>query len=109
MEGRDMTHQDLLIVLAVLAGIGVLAALTYARSATRRAARGLRATTSAISGVVRTLIAAAVITGIQWAIVTNVHDWRVLLAVLAAPALLAGRTLARMFAVTEFVRGGYLR
>jgi hypothetical protein len=106
-----MTHQHLLIVLGVLAGIGVLAALTYTRSATRRAARGLRATTNAVGGVMRTLIAAAVITGIQWAIAVNVHDWRVLLAVLAVPALLAGRTVARMFAVSEFVtmRGGMLR
>jgi hypothetical protein len=106
-----MTHPHLLIALAVLAGIGVLAALTYAMSATHRAARGLRQATSAVSSLVRTLVAAAVITGIQWAIAANVHDWRVLLAVLGVPALLAGRTLARMFAVAEFVtgRGAFLR
>lgn len=106
-----MNHQQLLIGLAVLAGIGLVAGLSYARSATRSAARGLRETTSAIGSLVRTLVAAGVITGIQWAIAANVHDWRVLLAVLGVPALLAGRTVARMFAVTEFVsvRGGYLR
>lgn len=106
-----MNHPHLLVVLAVLAGIGVLAALTFAMSATRRAARGLRRTTNAVSSLTRTLIAATVITGIQWAIAANVHDWRVLLAVLGVPALLAGRTLARMFAITEFVteRGAFLR
>jgi hypothetical protein len=106
-----MTHQSLLIALAALAGIGVLAALAFAMSATKRAALGLRRTTSAVSSLVRTLAAAAVITGIQWAIAANVHDWRVLVAVLGVPALLAGRTLARMFAVTQFVseKGAFLR
>lgn len=106
-----MTHQQLLIALGVLAGVGVLAGLSYARTATRGAARGVRQATSAIGSLVRTIVAAAVITGIQWAIVANVHDWRVLLPVLAAPALLAGRTVARLFAVSEFVtvRGGFLR
>jgi hypothetical protein len=110
MEG-GMTYTQLMIALGGLAGIGVLATLSFARSASRGAARGLRQTTSAIGSLVRTLIAASVITGIQWAIAANVHDWRVLVAVLAVPALLAGRTVARMFAVSEFVsvRGGYLR
>jgi hypothetical protein len=106
-----MTHQHLVIAVGVLAGIGVLAALGYARSASRRAARGLREATRATSSVIRTLTAAAVITGLEWAIATYVHDWRVLLAVLGVVGLLAGRTVARMFAVTEFVstRGGVRR
>lgn len=106
-----MTHQEIAIAIGVLAVIGVLATVSFARSASRGAARGLRQTTSAIGGLVRTLLAACVITAIQWAIAANVHDWRVLVAVLAGPALLAGRTVARMFAVSEFVtvRGGYLR
>jgi hypothetical protein len=106
-----MTHHDLLVVLAALAGIGLLVSLASVQSASRKASRGLREVTSATGGLIRTMVAAAVITGIEWAIAANVHDWRVLVAVLGVPALLAGRTVARMFAITEFIsaRGGYRR
>ena len=40
------------------------------------------------------IIVATVITGLQWAVVATVHDWRVLLAVLGVPALLAAATVA---------------
>jgi hypothetical protein len=49
------------------------------------------------------LIVAAVITGTQWAVVATVHDWRVVLAVLGAPALLAAAPLVRALTVTPIV------
>lgn len=106
-----MNHHQLIITLAALAGVGVLTALGFARSASRRATRGLREATRATGSVVRTLVAAAVITGIEWVVAISAHDWRVLVGVLGLPALLAGRTVARMFAVTEFIsgQGGYRR
>jgi hypothetical protein len=100
------------VVLGVLAGIGVLAAIGYTRRAGRKAARGMRQATRITGSIVRSLTAAAVITGLEWAIATYVHDWRVLVGVLALPALLAGATVARMFSVTELVstrRGGGYR
>jgi hypothetical protein len=106
-----MNPHQVLITLAALAGVGLLTALGYARSASRRATRGLRDATRATGSLVRTLVAAAAITGIEWVAATSAHDWRVLVAVLGVPALLAGRTIARMFAVTEFLtgQGGYRR
>lgn len=99
------------MLLVALAGIGLVATVTSLRSAGRGAARGLRRTTSAIATLSRTLAAAGVITSIQWAIVAFVHDWRVLMVVLGIPALLAGSTVARLFAVREFVtvNGGFVR
>lgn len=98
-----MNQHDVVITLAVLAGVGLLAGLSYLHSATRRAARRLRRTSYAMGAVVRTLIAAVVITGLEWVVATQVHDGRVLVAVLAGPALLAGRTVARMVSLGEFV------
>jgi hypothetical protein len=55
-----------------------------------------------------TLIAAAVLTGVQWAVVTAVSDRWTVLAVLGVPALFAGRTVARLMAdtTTAFHRSG---
>jgi hypothetical protein len=45
-------------------------------------------------GLLRTVAAATVITGVEWAAASAVHDWR-LLVVLAGPGLAAGSVLAR--------------
>lgn len=100
-----MSHQHLFIALAVLAAIGLIAVWVNARRATKQAAKRLRRATGATSDFVRTLGIAAGITGFEWLIVTFVTDWQVLLAVFGLPALLAGRTVAHMFAIAEFARG----
>jgi hypothetical protein len=103
-----MTHPQLLIALGVLAGFGLLAMWAYARRASRKATKGLREVSRMTGNIARATVTAAVIVGLQLVIVTHVTDWRVLAGVLALPALLAGATVARMFAVTEVVyrRGG---
>lgn len=96
----------ILICLAVLAAAGVRAATGSARTAIR-----WQDTVSVVRRVVRTLVTTTVlITGVQWAIVATVHDWRVLLVVLGAPALLAAGTVARVAAATQTTtREGALR
>lgn len=101
-----------LVVLGVLAVLGALAAFASGRRAARRAAKGVREVSRMTAMVFRTLVTAAVIVGVQWAIVTHHTDTRVILATLALPALFAGASVARLLAVTEVVHsarrgGGY--
>ena len=95
--------QTVLIVVAVLAAIGGIATYSAGRSATRHATRGVREVTRLTAAAVRALTTAAVITGVQWWVVTHVTDTTVLVAVLAVPALFAGASVARLLAVTEIV------
>jgi type IV secretory pathway VirB2 component (pilin) len=55
------------------------------------------------------IVMATVITGFQWAVVATVHDWRVVLAVLGVPALLAAAPLVRALTLTPADRRGYGR
>lgn len=65
-------------------------------------ARTVRADLTALARAVRVLlVVAAVITGSQWAVVATVHDWRVVLAVLGVPALLAAATVACVATATQ--------
>ncbi|MFL6144339.1 MAG: hypothetical protein ACJ72N_21060 [Labedaea sp.] len=102
-----------LIVLGVLAVVGLLAAFTSGRRAARQAVKGVREVSRMTGMAFRTLVTTAVITGVQWAIVTNAHDTRVIVITLAVPALFAGASVARLLAVTEVVhsarRGGHYR
>lgn len=100
-----MDHQRLVIALAAVAVIAIIALWLHARRATKSAAKRLRRATSATGDIVRTIGIAAAILGFEWLIVAFVTEWRVLLVVLGLPALLAGRTLARLFAIAEFARG----
>jgi hypothetical protein len=100
-----MDHQHLFIGLAILAAIGLIAVWAHARRATRQAAKRLRRATGATADLARTVGIGAAICGFEWLIVTFVTEWQVLLAVLGLPALLAGRTVARLFAIAEFARG----
>jgi hypothetical protein len=97
-----MTHQ-MLIALAVLAGIGVLAIAGRTVRAGRRAAQQARRTGLIAGGLLRVLLTTAALTGAEWAVIVRVHDWRVVLIALAVPSLLAACTVARMFTVTEVV------
>lgn len=101
-----MTHlQPVLIGFGVLAVIGLLASWVHARRVSRRAARQLAKATGQATSVGRTILVGALITGIEWVVVTYVTDWHVLLVVLGLPALFAARTLTRMFMIAQFARG----
>lgn len=52
----------------------------------------------------RALGVAAVIVGVQWAVVSVTSDPRAWGVALGVPALFAGSVIARMFSVTEMVR-----
>ena len=98
-----------MLVLGVLAGLGVLFGLTASRRAAKKAAKGVREVNRLTAMAVRTVLFAAVITGVQWLVVRFAVDQRVILPTLAVPAVVAAYQLSRMFAVTEVVysrRGG---
>jgi hypothetical protein len=91
------------IVLGVFALVGVLAAFTSGRRAAKRATKGMREVTRMTGMAFRTLVTTAVITAVQWAIVTNTTDTTTVVLTLAVPALFAGASVARLLAVTEVV------
>lgn len=100
-----MISQQVFLAVAGLAIVGLFTAWVHARRATKQAARRLRRATGATSDIVRTVGIAAAICGFEWLVITFVTQWQVLLVVLGLPALLAGRTVARLFAITDFARG----
>jgi Na+/glutamate symporter len=53
-----------------------------------------------------TLLVAALVIGAQWAVAANDPNPRVLLAVLAVPALFAGTAVARLMSGSTTVRSG---
>lgn len=91
------------IALGVLALVGMLAAFTSGRRAAKQAARGMREVTRMTGMAFRTLVTTAVITAVQWVIVTNTTDTTTVVITLAVPALFAGVSVARLLAVTEVV------
>lgn len=101
-----MNHEPIYVALAVVVGIGLIAIWVHSRRMTRKAAKQLRQVTGATGHLIRTIGVAIGITGFEWLIVTYARDWRVLLVVLGIPALLAARTVARMFAIAELAKGG---
>ena len=101
-----MNHQTLYLIVGGLVVIGLLATIAFARRTSRKAVRGIREASLVGGTIVRSLVGGLVITGIELAVALSVHDWRVLAAVLGGPAIMAGVTLARLFAVGEFVRVG---
>jgi hypothetical protein len=99
----------LMLVLAGLAALGILFGLSASRRAARKAAKGVREVNRLTAMAFRTVLFAAVITGVQWLVTHYATDPRVIVPTLAVPALVAAFQLARMFAVTEVVysrRGG---
>jgi uncharacterized membrane protein len=99
-----MNQTHMLIALGALAVVGLVSSVMSGRRATKRAAKGVREATRMTSNAMRTLVTMAVITLIQWAIVSNTSDTTTVLIALAVPALFAGASVARLFAVTEVVR-----
>ncbi|HKR50289.1 MAG TPA: hypothetical protein VJT72_12050 [Pseudonocardiaceae bacterium] len=95
--------QTVLVGLVVLAGLGVLAAFRSGARGAYRIARHTQEVTRMGGNLARALGTAAVIVGMQWAVVIFTTDplaWGVALGV---PALFAGSAIARMFSVTELV------
>jgi hypothetical protein len=106
----NMTNTHVLFVLPVgLIVVGAMVVFFVARLVWRRAR------TSAMRSIIggkptgsplRTLLLAAMVAGAQWAVVAHDPSPRLLLAVLAVPALFAGASLARLIPATATVRSG---
>jgi uncharacterized membrane protein (DUF4010 family) len=105
-----MSQQTMLIALGGLALLGIVSMIVSGRRATKRAAKGVREVARMTSNAARTVVTAAVITLVQWLIVTHTVDATTVLIALGLPALFAGVSVARLFAVTEVIhstrRGG---
>jgi len=95
--------QVVLVGLAVLAGLGVLAAFRSGTRSAYRVARQTQEVTRMGGNLARALGTTAVIVGMQWAVVTFTSDPRAWGVALGAPALFAGSAIARLFSVTELV------
>lgn len=104
-----MTQEQMFLVGAVFIGLCLLTVWASGRRTGRRSVKGVREVTRVGGTAVRSLVIAAVIVGAQW-IVLRFGDTTATLVALGIPAVLAGITVARLFAVTEVVhstrRGG---
>ncbi|HET9253735.1 MAG TPA: hypothetical protein VFO16_00855 [Pseudonocardiaceae bacterium] len=92
-----------LVVLAVAAGVGVVAAFRSGARSAYRVSRQTQQVTRMGGNLLRALGSAVVIAGMQWAVVsftTDPYAWAVAFGV---PALFAGSAIARMFSVTELL------
>jgi uncharacterized oligopeptide transporter (OPT) family protein len=96
----------LLIGLVVLAGLGVLAAFRSGARGAYKVARQTQEVTRMGGLLTRALGTAAVIVGIQWAVVVFTTDPRAWGVALGVPALFAGSVIARLFTVTDIVPTG---
>lgn len=97
-----MSH-TVLYVLGGLAVIGLFATWRSGRKSALKARKGVREVTRMTGNAVRTLLTAAVVVGIQMAVITWWHSNTALLIALIVPALFAGAAVARLLAVTEVV------
>lgn len=101
-----MNHSSVvpvLVVVAALAGLGVLAAFRGGARGGYRAARRTQEVTRMGGNLLRALGTAAVIVAIQWVVVLVTSDPRAWAVALGVPALFAGAAIARMFSVTEII------
>jgi uncharacterized oligopeptide transporter (OPT) family protein len=101
--------QVVLVVVAVVAGVGVLAAFRSGARSAYRVARHTQQVTRMGGNLTRALASAVVIVGVQWAVVSVTTDPRTWGVALGVPALFAGSAIARMFAVTELAHDSYSR
>src|SRR5918997_2019064 len=100
------SHIDpLLVVLVALAGMGALVAFRGGARSGYRVARHSQQVTRMGGNLGRALGTSVVIVGVQWAVVSLTTDPRAWGVVLGVPALFAGAAVARMFTVTDLVRG----
>jgi len=99
-----MTSQHLTIGLLVLAGLGLLSIWTSGARTGRTAERAVREVTRMGGVAARTLLTAAVVVGVQWAVLATTTAPAAIGVALGVPALFAGVTVARLLAVTQIVR-----
>ena len=92
-----------LVVGLALAGLGVLAAFRSGARSGHRLARHTHEVTRMGGNLARALGTAAVIVGVQWAVVSFTSDARAWALALGVPALFAGAAIARLFSVTEII------
>ncbi len=92
-----------LLGLVVLSGLGLLHIWTSGLRAGRKVERQVREFTRLSRVAAGALVAAVVIGGIQWAVVTHTAPSPMWVFVLGAPALLAGVSVGRLLAVTTVV------
>jgi len=92
-----------LVVLAVLAGVGVIAAFRSGARSGHRLARHTQEVTRMGGNLTRALGTTTVIIVGQWAVLAATPDPRAWGVALGVPALFAGSAIARMFSVTEIV------
>jgi len=92
-----------LVGLGVLAGLGVIAAFRSGARSAYRVARQAQHVTRMGGNLARALGTAAVIVGMQWAVVSLTTDPRAWAVAFGVPALFAGSVIARMFSVTELL------
>ncbi|MGH3769342.1 MAG: hypothetical protein ACRDTX_30055 [Pseudonocardiaceae bacterium] len=98
------TQVDVVLVgLAVLAGLGVIAAFRSGARSAYRVARQTQHVTRMGGNLLRALSTAAVIVGMQWSVVSLTTDPRAWGVALGVPALFAGSVIARLFSVTELL------
>ncbi|MDQ2882618.1 MAG: hypothetical protein M3Y48_15855 [Actinomycetota bacterium] len=106
MSSMNPSLVDVVLVgLAVLAGLGVMAAFRSGARGAYKVARQTQEVTRMGGNLGRALGTTVVIVGIQWAVVSFTTDPRAWGVALAVPALFAGSAIARMFSVTELVHG----
>jgi hypothetical protein len=92
-----------LVVLAALAGLGVLAAFRGGARSAYKVARRTQEVTQMGGNLLRALGSALVIVGVQWAVVSFTSDPRAWGVALGVPALFAGAAIARLLSVTEII------
>jgi hypothetical protein len=92
-----------LVGLAVLAGLGVVAAFRSGARGAYRVARQTQEVTRMGGNLTRALGTTVVIVAMQWLVVTFTSDPRAWVVALGVPALFAGAAIARMFSVTEII------
>lgn len=93
----------LLVGVAVLAGLGVIAGFRSGARSAYRVSRQTQHVTRMGGNLIRALGTAAVIVGMQWAVVSTTSDPRAWGVALGVPALFAGSVIARLFSVTELL------
>lgn len=103
-----MTTQQLVIVVAAFAAVGILAVFNSGRRHAHRGVDGMRHVGRASGTAFRALVTAAVIVGVVWFVVAKLGDnTTAVLVALGVPALFAGASIARTLAGTEVVHTGH--
>jgi len=98
-EVVSFASQHTVALAVIVVATGVLLSVRRSRRRTTRALARVRPAVSTV--LLTTVVAAAVIVGVEWLVATNNPRPGTLLAVLAVPALLAGATVGRLVAAAQ--------